>query len=200
MKNSIKRAIITKGGKDDTNRPIQQVEYLERISEAEIIFPYGVHANLPKDCLLTVFTVLGNSSNEVAIGGLPNERIQVEEGEVVFFHPLTKAKIHFKKDGNIEIDALEKDINITCNNASITAKNDVNLTAENDVNLTASGVMNVDVPTTNWTGDIIQSGTLENDQTTSNGIDLDGHVHSPGSFIVTHSGAHPVTGTSGASE
>lgn len=171
----IKRAIITKGGDDDTARPVQQLEYFGKTSEAEIIFPYGMHANLPKDSILVVFPILNQTSNHVALGGLPNERIQVEEGEVVFFHPLTKAKIHFKKDGNIEIDALEKDIKINCNNASITA--------QGDVNLTASGELNVDAPTTNWTGnivltgDITQDGNIVNTQTTSNDIPLDGHGH-----------------------
>ncbi len=163
MKNYIKRAVITKAGSDDTIRPVQQMEYLGRTTDAEIIFPYGVHANLPAGCMMTVIPILDQSSNLVAFGGLPNERIQVEEGEVVFFHPLTKAKIHFKADGNIEIDSLEKDVQITCNSASITASSSVDITAPET---TVDGNFTV-------TGDTSLSDTV-----TSNGKDIsDTHVH-----------------------
>ncbi len=168
MNSYIKRAIITGSYSDDNSRPVQTIKYFDRETEAEIIFPYGVHANLPEDSLMVVFPICNQDGNLMAIGGLPDKRIQVEQGEVVFFHPITKAKIHFKNDGTIEIDALEKDITINCNNA----------------NITAVGTLTIDAPNTEWTGninltgDITQNGNLVNNQTTSNGINLDGHAHS----------------------
>lgn len=190
MKNYIKRAVITKAGNDDTARPIQQVEYLGKTSDAEIIFPYGHHANLPENSLLVMFPVLDQSSNQVALGGLPDERIQVDAGEVVFFHPLTKAKIHFKADGNIEIDSLEKDVQITCKSAIIEASASVDITT----------------PTTNINGDLNVSGATALSATvTSNGKDIsDTHTHdqppTPGGSgtYVANTTTGVITGSSGA--
>lgn len=192
MKNYIKKAVIAKSGKDDTERPVQQIESLGKTTDAEIIFPYGVHANLPEGSLLVVLPVLDQSSNLVAFGGLPNERIQVESGEVVFFHPLTKSRVHFKKDGNIEINSLEKDLLVTCKNAiikssgnvDITVSGNSNVTINGDANLTVSGNLTVEAPTTDWngninlTGDLTASGTVEGTtEVVGAGISLSTHTH-----------------------
>ncbi|MCH9735875.1 MAG: hypothetical protein K0U78_15205 [Actinomycetia bacterium] len=177
MNKGIKRSTITGENEDDTARPVQSINYFKRNTEAEIIFPYGVHANLPEGSLMVTIPILDQCSNLVAIGGMPNERIQVEQGEVVFFHPVTKAKIHFKNNGDIDIDSLDKDLNVSINNGTISASGGVTINVTGDANLTVDGELNVTAPTTNWDGDIVQTGTLVNDQTTSNGIPLDGHGH-----------------------
>lgn len=195
MKKYIKRAVITGSNEDDTARPVQSIRYFNRDTEAEIIFPYGVHANLPEDSLMIVFPVCDQDGNLVAIGGMPDKRIQVEQGEVVFFHPITKAKIHFKNNGDIDIDSLDKDINVSMNNGTITASGNVTINVAGDANLSVDGTLNVTAPSTVWngditltgdigmtgeitlTGDINQTGNITNTQTTSNGIPLDGHKH-----------------------
>lgn len=134
MKTSIKRGVISNAGKDDTARPVQQLDMLGKTTDAEIIFPYGVHANLPPSSLLVVLPVLDQSSNLVAFGGLPNERITVEEGEVVFFHPQTKAKIHFKANGDIDIES-PGTINVNAETTKWTGN--INLTGD----ITASGTI-----------------------------------------------------------
>lgn len=125
----IKFAVVTLRGDDNGKFPIQQVSYNGRVADCFIVFPYGVHANLPADSLLTILQIGGHEENLVGFGGLPSERIKnLAEGEVVFFHPIKKSKIHFKKDGNIQIQSfgdlnveVSGNVNIQAETANITA-------------------------------------------------------------------------------
>lgn len=168
LKDLIKRATITKGGADDSQFNVQQVTYLGKVADCEIIFPYGMSANLPKDALLVMFNVNANEQNRAGIGTLPNERKKnLEPGEVAFFHPLTKSFIYFRNSGDIDIDTsqasefvvIDGDYsaqefstafnvftaeNVTGANINITC-NDANLTCKNlnvisseNVNITAT--------------------------------------------------------------
>ncbi len=108
LKDLIKRATITKGGADDGQFNIQQVTYLGKVADCEIIFPYGMSANLPKDALLVMFNVNANEQNRAGIGTLPKERKKnLEPGEVAFFHPLTNSFIYFRNSGDIDIDTTQ---------------------------------------------------------------------------------------------
>lgn len=101
----IKRARITKPGPDDADYNVQQISYFDKVADAEMVFPYGMSANLPKDSLVLLFNVNGNEQNRAGIGSLPPERKRnLEDGEVAFFHPLTKSFIYFRNRGHIEID------------------------------------------------------------------------------------------------
>ncbi len=123
-------AKITKKSDEAGQFPIQQVSYLGRVADAVILFPYGMHANLPVDQL----GLLIDKTGRVFMGTSAVGRIAVEEGEVVFYHPGTKSKTHYKASGDIDIDSKAGGGNI-----NITAK-DVNITADN---------VNVDATTTN---------------------------------------------------
>ena len=160
LKDLIKRATVTKGGADDGQFNIQQVTYLGKVADCEIIFPYGMSANLPKDALLVMFNVNANEQNRAGIGTLPNERKKnLEPGEVAFFHPLTKSFIYFRNSGDIDIDTstaekfivsegefegsqFSEDFNLFTAENQIGANinitcNDANLTC-NNLNVTAS--------------------------------------------------------------
>ena len=101
----IKRARITKGGADDADYNVQQVSYLGKVADAEIVFPYGMSANLPLDSLVLLFNVNGNEQNRAGIGSFPPERKRnLEPGEVAFFHPFTNSFIYFRNSGDIDID------------------------------------------------------------------------------------------------
>lgn len=127
----VKRALITLSGDDDQQFRVQQAEAFEDdIFDLEILFPYGMSANLPPNSLLTVFRVGNDENYRVAIGDAPDDRIKnLEEGEVVFFHPGTKSFIHFKANGDIDIDASEAtgNVNINVNQANINAADSVNI-------------------------------------------------------------------------
>ena len=120
-------AKITRKGDESGQFPIQQVSYLGRVSDAMILFPYGMHANLPVDQL----GLLIDKNGRVFMGTSAVGRIAVEEGEVVFYHPGTKSKIHFKESGDIDV--------VSANNVNIQATTtaiDGDLTVTGDITAT----------------------------------------------------------------
>ena len=186
LKDLIKRATVTMGGSDDGEFNIQQVTYLQKVADCDIIFPYGMSANLPKDTLLVMFNVNDNEQNRAGIGTLPRERKKnLAPGEVAFFHPLTKSFIYFRNSGDIDIDTSQAsdleaenqtgaNINITCNDANLTCKN-LNVTASESVtidatenaiitcdvaSLTASTSITFDTPIATFTGNVQIDGNL----------------------------------------
>lgn len=117
-------AYITKKGDESKSFPIQQFEMNGRVGDAYVVSPYGVHANLPEGQ-----PALNMSPDGTILMGIdPVGRIKVEAGEVVFYHPITKSKIHFKNNKDIDIET-ETDINATCDNANITAATKATVTA-----------------------------------------------------------------------
>ncbi len=180
-RNMIKRAVITLGGSDDKELPIQQLSYNGKVADAEIIFPYGVHANLSADnnTLCIVFAVDGQEDYRAAMGYTPLLRPKpLAEGEVVFYHPLTQSKIHFRNNGDIDVDVTGENGDL-----NVTIKKDLNITVGGDVNITATGTATVTVPTTEWigninvTGNVVISGTSTADNHISDGISGNSHVH-----------------------
>ena len=119
--NLIKRGRVSRTDNDSRKLPIQQVTYMGDTAEFIAIFPYGVHANLPVDALVTLFSVNGQEQNLAGIGEVPEKRIKnLASGEVVFFHPTTKTRIHFKNNGDLDIDVIG-DVNLNANNVNIDA-------------------------------------------------------------------------------
>jgi hypothetical protein len=146
-------ARITRKGSEEGVYPIQQVTYLGRVSDAIILFPYGMHANLPVDQL----GLLIDDKGRVFIGTSAVGRITVEEGEVVFYHPATKSKTHYKNNGDIDIDTVSPDVeesahgnvNISTKNVNITNSEKVTVNSTGDVDITTSGDANVDATNVN---------------------------------------------------
>lgn len=188
LRSLLKRVRITKGGADAGDIPVQQVEYMGKVSNAEILFPYGMHANLPEDCFLLSLSLFCNDQYKVAIGGLPQQRIKVPEtGEVVFFHPLQKSRIQFKNNGNIEINTLENngDITVDVRNRTENANNrTITATTEHFGDYTITGNVTIDGNLT-VTGNIICNGNVTGAIVTGTtnvvggGISLNSHVHPP---------------------
>jgi len=113
------RAVTTVEYNDDTRRPVQQISYKGRSGDAELIFPYGFHANVPTETLLTVWHIDGQPSNKVALAGSAEKRIQVKTGEVVMYHPDTKAQVYFQNGGKILVKTgNDKEIEINTGNGS----------------------------------------------------------------------------------
>ena len=112
IRDLIKRAVISLVGADDKQLRVQQATAFGQTFDLEVIFPYGVSANLPVGAFLTVLAVNGDEGYRVAIGDDPDNRIKnLAEGEVVFFHPPSGSKIHFKENGTLDIES-ELNINI----------------------------------------------------------------------------------------
>ena len=100
-------AKITRKGSEEGEYPIQQATYLERVTDVFLLFPYGMHANLPAGQLGLLL------SDKILIGTSAIGRITVEEGEVVFYHPGTKTKMHFKANGDLDIESANVNIKAT---------------------------------------------------------------------------------------
>jgi len=157
-------AKITKKGDESLSFPIQQFEMNGRVGDAYIVSPYGMHANLPEGQ-----PALNMSPDGTILMGIdPIGRIKAEEGEVVFYHPVTKSKIHFKNNKDIDIET-ENDINAVCDNINVTAATKATVMAPESEfigNVKITG--NLDV-----TGSTTLSATV-----TSNGKDIsDTHGH-----------------------
>lgn len=129
IKSLIRFGRIEQAGSDDNDFPVQAVSYFGKKINCNIIFPYGVHANLPVDSLITMFSVGGDDANKVGLGGMPANRIKnLPEGEVVFFHPITKSKMHFRNNGDIDIET-PGNINVNCVAAVIEAEVSIDITS-----------------------------------------------------------------------
>ena len=88
LRNLIRLARVTKAGSDDKQYATQQVEYLGKVAESQMVFPYGIHGNVPPDSLALMFAVHGNPENRAAIGWTTTKRPKLSSGEVAFYHPL----------------------------------------------------------------------------------------------------------------
>lgn len=104
LRNMIKRAFVTNPGKDDKEFPVTQVSALGKVSDMEMLFPYGLSANLPKDSIVLLLSVQGDESNQAGIGYRHDLRPKnLKEGEVEVGNFLQGTSIKFDVDGNIHI-------------------------------------------------------------------------------------------------
>ena len=172
-------AKITKSGNESGSFPIQQFEMNGRVGDAYIASPYGVHANLPANQ-----PALNLSPDGTILMGIdPVGRIKIEAGEVVFYHPVTKSKIYFKNNKDIDIET-EADINAICDNANITAVTKATVTAPDidligNVNIT--GTLDVSGISTFAANIIAQANVAVTGALTQGGKDVGkDHTHSQG--------------------
>ena len=106
IRNLLRWARITKAGDDDKAFATQQMEYLGKVAEGLIVFPYGLHGNVPPDSLALMFAVQGNPDNRAAIAWKPKDRPTLKAGEVAFYHPLLpNLIIKLKEDGKMLIQS-----------------------------------------------------------------------------------------------
>jgi hypothetical protein len=104
VRSLLRFARTTKAGDDTGDFPVQQVGYLAKVGDTVMWFPYGMHANIPADELVLMVSMQGNPEARVSIPGSPQKRVKpLAASEVVFFHPSTGSKLHFKANGDIEI-------------------------------------------------------------------------------------------------
>lgn len=140
-------AYITKKGDESKSFPIQQFKMNDRTGDSYICAPYGMHSNLPVDQ-----PALNMSPDGTILMGIdPVGRIKVEEGEVVFYHPITKSKIHFKNNHDIDVET-ETDVNVQCKNINANVSENIVAVVAGDINATVTGDINAIV-----TGDIVAS-------------------------------------------
>ncbi len=132
---------ITRVGDDTADFPVQQVGYLRKVGDSVMWFPYGMHANIPIDELCLMVSMQGNPEARVSIPGSPQKRVKpLIAGEVVFFHPNTGSKLHFKVTGDIEIEN-----GISGSKVCIKTNGDIDIDSNADVNISVVGKLQANV-------------------------------------------------------
>lgn len=112
LKNLIRLARISRAGDGGGQLPVQQVEYLGKLAESVIVFPFGMHANVDIDSLALMFSIQGNPESRAAIAMSP-DRPTLEAGEIAIYHPKTGSIVKMKANG--DIDMVAPNVNITGN-------------------------------------------------------------------------------------
>ena len=154
LRNLLRWARITKPGTDADQFAVQQMEYLGKTGNGVIVFPYGLHGNVPDDALALMFAVQGDPENRAAIAWTPQIRPTLKAGEVAFYHPPTETQLLFDESGNVTLTT------VTGGSVTVNAATDVTINA----------------PTLTINGDIVINGTM-----TNNGKDVgDTHEHAQG--------------------
>jgi phage gp45-like len=125
------------------NIPEQEVQYSGKIGNSVAWFPYGFHANLPKDTRGVMLNLGSEPSNRVVLGGSPDQRILIETGEVVIYHPNSGSKIHFRANGDIDI-ATDTNINVSANDVTLEAAGNVEMGVGGNVEMSVDGDVSVD--------------------------------------------------------
>ena len=166
--NFLKWARITKSNPNTGQFAVQQMEYLGKVSNGIMIFPYGTHANVPPNSIALAFSIQDSPDNRAVVAWNPKNRPVLESGEVAFYHPPTDAFIIWRETGDLDIQTGDKgvaNVNIVASQVTVAG------------NLSVSGNLSV-------VGD-----TSLSDNVTSDGQDISG-TH-------THGGVQTGGGTSG---
>ncbi len=101
---------------DDTNLlPVQQGSAIGNLNNWLLMAPYGMHYNAPIDTLCMAI----DSQKRIAIATSAIDRITVDSGEVIYFHPITKTRIHMKNSGDVTIED-EAGTKLTLSNGKVT--------------------------------------------------------------------------------
>jgi len=154
---------------------IQQVTYMGKGATVSTWTPYGMDSSPPPGQLALLFSILGNSDNQVGLVGSPGEGPELKPGEVVYFHPLTGSKVHFLADGSILIESGAATF-------SITPDAGISITPGASP-VTINGALTV-------------TGATALAAVTSNGVNISStHLHAAGTYLDSVAGA--VTGSSG---
>lgn len=123
--------VIKPGEDDPTKFHVQQIEYMGKISNALMVFPYGVHANIPENAFGVMFTVQGNQDNRGVIAWVPKGRPQLKGGEVAFYHPPTDAFMIWRENGDLDIETGTSGTgNININATLTTINGDLTVTGD----------------------------------------------------------------------
>lgn len=151
-----KRAAITKPDKDDGNYHVAQVDYMGKVCDVEIITPYGLYSNTPKDGVAIIWNVQGQEENRVGISNTPKTRFKdLKPGEVVVGSPQTLSNAKFFTDGKIVITGKGNSI-VTIDasgNVSITTDGTLTANSQGNMILQTDGNMNLTA-----TGNVIVAG------------------------------------------
>lgn len=135
--NMIKRGLVTLPGSDADPYCRTQVSYMGKTKNIEVVFPYGLAANLPENALVLLFNVQGQEENMAGIGNTPTQRFKnLAPGEVVVGSPRFGNYVKFGASGVIEIASTGA--------LNVTVPGSANLTVAGETKLMGTGKITID--------------------------------------------------------
>ena len=143
IRNLIKRGIVSLPGDDSGVYPRSQVIFMGKVKQVEMVSPYGLFSNAPKDSCALLFSIQGQEENIAGVGYSPLSRFKnLKSGEVVVGNPGTGSYVKFSSDGTVTVYSAA-DVNIqgagainitsstatkiTCTNCTIAASGNIAL-------------------------------------------------------------------------
>jgi len=129
-----------------------------KAADTLMVFPYGLHANVPAEALALLFSIQGNPDNRAAIAWDAKVRPTLEEGEVAFYHPASGGLVVWRNSGNLEI-ITTADISASCGNLTAEASGNVSITAGGNAEVTAT-LATITAPTITLAGNVVIQGGL----------------------------------------
>jgi hypothetical protein len=181
----IRWASVVRAGSDADQFPTQQVEYLGKVADCIMVFPYGMHANVHGDSLAVMLAMNGALDNRAAIPSSMNNRQALAGGEVMIYSPLSGSSVIFKANGDIIANAKGNITAIAGGNVSVTASGTADVTASGALSLNSSASIALTAPAIGLNGAVTVVGGLNSDSVTVSGALSQGgknvgaaHVHS----------------------
>jgi len=161
IKNIVRWARVTRPATGIAPFHVQQVEYLGKVADCLMIFPYGTHANVAKDSLVAMLSVGADASNRAGIGWDAASRPELQEGEVAVYHPASGTLIKLNSSGGVNVTA-SGEVTIDAPKVTVTA-DDIEYNATNYTINTTNFALNctgVSFATTTFgiTGEVTANG------------------------------------------
>jgi len=138
IKSIIKRAKTTLPGNDAGVVQTVQVQYLDKVSTADVVNPAGFGHNPTSGKLCVVMNVGAVEDNIAAIVTDQFDRIKdLEPGETVIYNTVTKSNVICKNDGSIVVNAPvvqvnSPEVNVDSSTVNVTSSQ-VNVDGDLDV-------------------------------------------------------------------
>jgi hypothetical protein len=105
IKNLMRWANITKRGDDLVDYPVQQLGYRGKVADSVVLFPYGLHANVPPNNLVLMVAVNGHEENRASFPLTGPGRPVLKEGEIALFNKMSGTTIILNEAGEVAITA-----------------------------------------------------------------------------------------------
>ena len=130
----VRRSQITRGSADANSFQTAQVSYMGRVSDTEILWPYGMYGSVPINSLCVTFAVNGQEENKVTLPARSHKRIRrnLKVGEVGIGNFNTQSEVFFNSDGDVEINAKK--------NLKITVTGDCEISVSGNVTITGGTI------------------------------------------------------------
>lgn len=137
-------AATTNDPNDSGDFQTTQIQSLEKVSDAFVVWPYGFGGSAPNGSFAVLVPINGQEDMLAAIVCDPKNRIKgLQPGEVFMHSPASGSSIVMKQNGDVEVTGkndytatFDKDFNITINgSANIKANGSVTIDGDDGVNL-----------------------------------------------------------------